>query len=1468
MDRPMGPRRPDKRGAAYESIFGRPSATHHNQLHPQGQFSPSPVPGPYPQQPPQQPAGQPYPYYSQYASSQLDRRTSQSSYRPPSVYQQQQASPSLRQSYYPSNNPSQPYSPAPPAGYQPQQYPRQHVYAGSLAPPSVVSRARSVGNSPGVIAPLPEEPPDPSLEALQHTGLTPAQAYQAQVYRNSTTMGQQQSWQQQQQPQHNQPEPALRASPTPSAPAPALHTSGPRGPRPQSAQTMPAVLEEALPRISMHIETDDGRLGLDFSGMNGAGSGGSAEATPPSDPGTEEDSSELAYNRPPQRESTPSSVRSRLSASSGPAASLDYSHIHAQYPSSSSRPYPLQLDTALASAQAAGVSVSPASSTLVDEPHMHAFGSTHTGPSGRRSSESAKTLPGPFQRNRSTNDRSQSMSAAMSPHVRAMIDSGRAGRPPVPSLQPGRDSPASRPRKTPIVYPALLSRVAEAFKTRISLGDHLKDGLTYKDAFDGRDAVDTIAYIIKTTDRNLALLLGRALDAQKFFHAVTYDHRLRDSSHDLYQFRTKLPSPFVSGELTHVPHEHEELLKALEQPQPLLGGAEGGDSTNKESPSPSAEDDQEKKDGSRPDSPAPSVNPSSPVTRPRAGSISSDDAPLPTGVFTLLTDCYSPTCTRDQLCYSIACPRRLEQQARLNMKPQRELKKQISRESLGELVEPGTLWIHSVPAEVVASVSDTEKKRQEAINEVIYTERDFVRDMEYLRDLWMKPLRESEIIPEARRQDFLEQVFWNVQDIIAVNTRLRDALNKRQKSYAVVEQIGDILLEAVPHFHPFVSYGAHQLYGKYEFEKEKSANEAFARFVETTERRPESRKLELNGYLTKPTTRLARYPLLLEAVLKHTSEDNPDKATLPKVVEIVREFLKAVNAETGKAENRFNLLQLDQQLVFRPGEQVDLRLKEEGRELIYKSALKKRGNAQGDSGELMVFLFDHALLMVKPKSKVEQYKVYRRPIPLELLLVSAPDEYAVHKPMNARQKQLIRNAPHAPVIPMKDTKGGFSLTFVHLGRKYYQITLWASTYVSQRKWVEHIQKQQDAMRERSTVFETITLSENFFIGVNRVNCAAPFNQGRKVVYGTDDGIYLSDLLERNREPIKVLALKDVAQVDVLEDYQLLIVLSERQVITFPLDAFDPMDPLSGLKRAKRIASHISFFKAGVCLGKTLVCVVKSSPLSSTIKTLEPIEQHIRGRAKPTFRKLLQGGNDTLRVFKEFYIPLQSSSIHFLKTKLCVGCTNGFEIVDLETLDTQGLLDPADASLEFVHKRENLRPLAIYRIDNEFLLCYDEFAFYVNKTGWRSRKEFMVYWEGSPTGFALHYPYVLAFEPTFVEIRHVETGSMSQIIQGNNLRCLFADTPPSTTNSATNYYYPPYQQGYGYNQYGSTDSRTSIGSNGYGQLPPMPGAPMPQYPNPYMPRPPQGVGRDEILMVSDDRVMRLQMTQAARAATHG
>jgi hypothetical protein len=130
--------------------------------------------------------------------------------------------------------------------------------------------------------------------------------------------------------------------------------------------------------------------------------------------------------------------------------------------------------------------------------------------------------------------------------------------------------------------------------------------------------------------------------------------------------------------------------------------------------------------------------------------------------------------------------------------------------------------------------------------------------------------------------------------------------------------------------------------------------------------------------------------------------------------------------------------------------------------------------------------------------------------------------------------------------------------------------------------------------------------------------------------------------------------------------------------------------------------------------------------------------------------------------------------------------------------------------------------------------------------------------------ALHEPYVLAFEPHFVEIRHIETGLLSQVIQGSNLRLLFADTPPSVV-SPMHSSHPPYPPpGYDFHSYTSpTDSGSSHssmssmysgGGGGGGYLqPPYPGV----HPN-YGPRPnPQGVGRDEILIVSADRVLALR-----------
>ncbi|EKM51935.1 uncharacterized protein PHACADRAFT_187325 [Phanerochaete carnosa HHB-10118-sp] len=329
-------------------------------------------------------------------------------------------------------------------------------------------------------------------------------------------------------------------------------------------------------------------------------------------------------------------------------------------------------------------------------------------------------------------------------------------------------------------------------------------------------------------------------------------------------------------------------------------------------------------------------------------------------------------------------------------------------------------------------------------------------------------------------------------------------------------------------------------------------------------------------------------------------------------------------------------------------------------------------------------------------------------------------------------------------------------------------------------WIQRVQKQQEVMQNRLHTFN----SQHLSLGGEAVSCVVPFDQGRNIVYGATDGVYLLDVTKPHNQPSRILALSDVTQVDDLEECQILIVLSGGQVLAFPLDVLDLKDPIAALERVKRVASQVSFFKAGTCLGRTMLCTVESSLLSSTIKIFEPVSDKTTEFAK--FRRRLQGGqhggNDGLAMpIKGFRVARRANAVMFLKTRICLSCTDDFKIVDIESLDNQPLLAPSDQSLDFVRGRKALQAIALYRVGDNFLVCYDEFAFYVNRTGCRSNKHFLVFWEGTPTAFAtaLQYPYILAFDPTFVEIWHVETGRIVQVIQGSNIRCLFtADTPPS------------------------------------------------------------------------------------------
>jgi RHO1 GDP-GTP exchange protein 1/2 len=78
----------------------------------------------------------------------------------------------------------------------------------------------------------------------------------------------------------------------------------------------------------------------------------------------------------------------------------------------------------------------------------------------------------------------------------------------------------------------------------------------------------------------------------------------------------------------------------------------------------------------------------------------------------------------------------------------------------------------------------------------------------------------------------------------------------------------------------------------------------------------------------------------------------------------------------------------------------------------------------------------------------------------------------------------------------------------------------------------------------------------------------------------------------------------------------------------------------------------------------------------------------------------------------------------------------------------------------------------------------EFGLYVDRHGDPSRSTSTIEWEGTAERVAWHQPYVLLFDTRFIEIRHVETGRLVQIIPGNDVRCIWdgrgAKTAPMPT----------------------------------------------------------------------------------------
>lgn len=799
------------------------------------------------------------------------------------------------------------------------------------------------------------------------------------------------------------------------------------------------------------------------------------------------------------------------------------------------------------------------------------------------------------------------------------------------------------------------------------------------------------------------------------------------------------------------------------------------------------------------------------------------DAGTMNGVVTSLTDCYTPMCIKgvSNGCYAPTCPNKGSQLLSKSNIVNKELQRNISLSSSVASSQDtfvSRCWSNTVSRETRQKTPIKEIKRQEAMCELIYTEEDYVRDLNLLDDLFAKPLLTAQCIEPERRASFCSQVFGNYLTITELHRQMYRELRDHQltslEDGGFVDALGNILLKYVDQFmQAYTDYAQHFIFAEYTAKQEMAHNMLFQNFIREKEKQAEMRKLPFRHFIILPITRLQRYPLLLDAIYKKTDDDVPEKQKLAQCIECVTKVAKEMDRLMLDAKQALRIRQIHDMIRFKPGyDKVDLDLLNPCRKLVYEGPLKRRSsNLIVDSVELHVFLFDHMLVMTKPAKKlqtIEAFTVSKKPIPLNLLMVEDVAEnfiYSTFRSSTVKSPSTIPTAaataaPQATIDASTQQQQQLinqsSLLIRHLGRHGGEYVLYAEKPSSRYIWKSKLQQAQtdlELKEQPSNVFKLSTVNDAAFnlSGNNgKVTCAAPFvgEGGRKMVaLGTQQGVWMGKESGETNSFSRVLSVTDVSQIAVLPAQSILLVLADKVLTAYPLAQLDPYVKQDSKRKANAtrvLSSNASYFNTGTCNGRTLVITMKRKGSDSHFKAHEPtcgdLKDPKNSKLLATKTSFMSKPPAWFKIYKEFYIGMDSTAVHFLKSKVLVACQRGYEVIDLERLNEVSTNFPDLNHRDYQFLVGDLpKPISIFRCNEKnFLLCYDRFAFRMTTHGDYVKDGYKrIEWESNPISVAFHYPYVLAFDSKFIEVRHAETGQLVQIIRGNNTRYL-----PSAINN--------------------------------------------------------------------------------------
>uniref|UniRef100_A0A8C5DXN0 Phosphatidylinositol 3,4,5-trisphosphate-dependent Rac exchanger 1 protein-like n=1 Tax=Gouania willdenowi TaxID=441366 RepID=A0A8C5DXN0_GOUWI len=274
------------------------------------------------------------------------------------------------------------------------------------------------------------------------------------------------------------------------------------------------------------------------------------------------------------------------------------------------------------------------------------------------------------------------------------------------------------------------------------------------------------------------------------------------------------------------------------------------------------------------------------------------------------------------------------------------------------------------PENGIHTVKDSDRQQRLrlcVLNEIVNTERDYVRTLLFLQSAFLHRIRQTADDQQCLSPEHVKILFSNIEDILELHKEVLSAVEAGlQPEPQPQHALGHIFLQFKESF---------SVYGEYCSNHEKAL-----RLLMELNKIPnirtfllhcmllggkKSTDIPLEGYLLTPIQRICKYPLLLKELLKRTPKKHADYPAVEEALQAMKAVCSNINETKRQMEKLEALEQLQSHIE---GWEV--------RSCCFMGISLKisAGNIQ----ERVFFLFDNLLVYCKRKSRVSGKKSTKR----------------------------------------------------------------------------------------------------------------------------------------------------------------------------------------------------------------------------------------------------------------------------------------------------------------------------------------------------------------------------------------------------------------------------------------------------------------------------------------------------------